>query len=308
MVKEVTEESSDWNVNWGRREAGNDGEEDENQFLNRDAENCPAAVSSLNSHYHKRPLVVEICSLARGNLMAILFLMLLLVVWLSLLVEPRSVATESKGNHETDSVINGESSSNKINITIPPKDDDYWNVPIDLKEKSTEPLEPEIGPKDENGETSSARDTTKAPSMMGKNQNRELKKTFHPTAVRQTSKNEDEFSLRYEPIHEKNAKAPAQNVTLAPPALGIPVANIWTLNISATMKAPLDKQVHPNLVFIKGVKVGGTSVAVALNQVAEQYNIKLATTHEQTFAYDGACRQGSIYFHHGWKAPWMEHW
>ena len=288
----------------GRRERGNGGEE--SHFLKDDVEHdhtsaavasSPSSSSSVHGDHLRIPIILEICSLSRGNLLAILFVMLFLIAAMSTtLVEPPSVTTESKENHETE-LVTGKSSI-VSDFTIPPSyvtDDDYWNVPVELEEKSTESLESK--PEEDEETESKAKNNMKTPRPTNKNRNK------HEDV-------EDEVALRHQPTREKKAKGPV-NVTQANPKLGIPVANIWTFNISATMKAPVDKQVHPKLVFIKGLKVGGTSIAVALNQIAEQYNIKLATTpkgYQQMFSYDGDCGHGSLYFHHAWKAPWMDRW
>jgi len=84
-----------------------------------------------------------------------------------------------------------------------------------------------------------------------------------------------------------------------------------SLRVNASRNAWTRK--HPQLVFIKGLKVGGTSVAVALNHVARAYGVKLQSTIDVRAARmgqihgQGRCEPAAMYFHHSDKAKWMEH-
>jgi len=69
---------------------------------------------------------------------------------------------------------------------------------------------------------------------------------------------------------------------------------------------------HPQIVFIKGLKVGGTSVAVALNRVAQAYRIRLQDTIDVRAAEFGYLHDApdcdtdrALYFHHAPRARWM---
>ena len=87
----------------------------------------------------------------------------------------------------------------------------------------------------------------------------------------------------------------------------------YMLAVNADSPGPEYHQArHPQLVFIKGLKVGGTSVAMALNRCAQHYHIKLATGFEDRAARRGtvspaAChaRNAALYFHHSRRAPWQ---
>ena len=69
---------------------------------------------------------------------------------------------------------------------------------------------------------------------------------------------------------------------------------------------------HPNLSFVKGLKVGGTTIAYALNAVAQHYNIKLARVSQKDnaqFHYHTDCsslKHGTLFFHHGFRNDWQQ--
>jgi hypothetical protein len=68
------------------------------------------------------------------------------------------------------------------------------------------------------------------------------------------------------------------------------------------------------LIFIKGLKVGGTTVAIALDHIARRFHIPLHAVAEGTnqqfvIKEPPVCVPGaSLYFHHGYKHDWMEEW
>lgn len=87
--------------------------------------------------------------------------------------------------------------------------------------------------------------------------------------------------------------------------------SIWGLNLQRTVPPNL----QPDLVFIKGMKVGGTSIALALNRVAAHYKIKLAKIYfdrnRQQNALVESCSMlhgGSLYFRHGYLNAWQKQW
>ena len=68
---------------------------------------------------------------------------------------------------------------------------------------------------------------------------------------------------------------------------------------------------HPNLIFNKGLKVGGTTISYSLNRVAEHYQIKIApVTKEENerFRFEvlpcSRLQEASLYFHHGYRNSW----
>lgn len=103
--------------------------------------------------------------------------------------------------------------------------------------------------------------------------------------------------------------------------LDMPRAN-WKQRTSSRTKSP-------QLVFIKGIKVGGTSIAYALDQVVRKYGISVVSSfHEivdsrtreklptrnkfstlierfQPVREDWVVRNGSIFYSHGFKNRWM---
>lgn len=88
---------------------------------------------------------------------------------------------------------------------------------------------------------------------------------------------------------------------------------VWDLQLPLPLPQSADENIqqHPHLVFVKGLKVGGTTVAYALNQVAKQYNVPLAKVTEtmnRKFGVKVSCEQFEMYFHHGYKNAWQEHW
>lgn len=68
----------------------------------------------------------------------------------------------------------------------------------------------------------------------------------------------------------------------------------------------------PSLVFIKGLKVGGTTLAIALDKAARRYNLTSATkvserTNSQPAVGTVPCLEPiKIWYHHGYKHEWME--
>ena len=88
-----------------------------------------------------------------------------------------------------------------------------------------------------------------------------------------------------------------------------PRRSIWQYEISLEVnKSRTDSQrKHPQMAFIKGLKVGGTSVAMALDHAARQYGIRLQSRvtesmNRQDILDQVHCVQGgSLWFHHGYK-------
>ncbi|KAH9258102.1 hypothetical protein BASA81_003665 [Batrachochytrium salamandrivorans] len=68
----------------------------------------------------------------------------------------------------------------------------------------------------------------------------------------------------------------------------------------------------PSLVFIKGLKVGGTTLAIALDKVARRYNLTSNTKiseriNTQAMVGQVLCNDSiKIWYHHGYKHEWME--
>lgn len=88
--------------------------------------------------------------------------------------------------------------------------------------------------------------------------------------------------------------------------------SIWDMTLPLPKPPSRHDQSHPHLAFVKGLKVGGTSVAFALNQVAKAYNIRFARETEghnrqPNFDVIGCSNQGwQLFFHHGYRNPWQE--
>jgi hypothetical protein len=87
---------------------------------------------------------------------------------------------------------------------------------------------------------------------------------------------------------------------------------VWGLNLQRTLPHPNTK---PGLVFIKGMKVGGTSVALALNQAAVTYKIRLAPVsfdhnklRNEQLPSCAITRGGTLYFRHGYQNAWEKQW
>ena len=91
-----------------------------------------------------------------------------------------------------------------------------------------------------------------------------------------------------------------------------PRESIWDITLPRNVTD--EEKFRPHLVFVKGLKVGGTSVAYALNRIADRYKIPLAHVHEggnRIYDYAVNCkdiRRGSLYFHHGYKNAWSLNW
>lgn len=87
---------------------------------------------------------------------------------------------------------------------------------------------------------------------------------------------------------------------------------IWSKEISLQVNHSRSDfmRSNPQLVFIKGLKVGGTTVAIALDNISRHYNIPpLRVKERQNRIVDTSnmpCNAGgSLYFHHGYRNPWM---
>ncbi|KAH9251395.1 hypothetical protein BASA81_010806 [Batrachochytrium salamandrivorans] len=127
------------------------------------------------------------------------------------------------------------------------------------------------------------------------------------------------FSTKRPLTHSPSTHFPTQSTSSPTPAIAIATAVVlpdndhWfsylphrpsKLNRSHTLfayefpnRTSRFQKSHPQLSFIKGGKVGGTSVVVSLDQAARHYGIALATEENL----------GSMWFHHGVKAEWMPH-
>jgi len=99
-----------------------------------------------------------------------------------------------------------------------------------------------------------------------------------------------------------------------PPGIdGEHAQSIWAHELSPSLSASRSDfaHKHPQLIFIKGLKVGGTSVAVALDHVARAYGIRLQSTVNANAARSGTlpdnvhCEKRALWFHHVMKAGWM---
>ena len=88
---------------------------------------------------------------------------------------------------------------------------------------------------------------------------------------------------------------------------------IWDLNLKkiSTGEEKIEPMTSPNLVFVKGVKVGGTSIAFALDHMAQAYSIrqaKVSFEKNQVFNYfPPSCKalRGTLYYRHGYRNPWQ---
>ena len=89
---------------------------------------------------------------------------------------------------------------------------------------------------------------------------------------------------------------------------------IWEYELSREVNASrtAGQRRRPQLVFIKGLKVGGTSIALALDKAARRYGIKLQDTVSSEDARRGVVAPNvpcnpdrSLFFHHASLAPWM---
>ena len=90
--------------------------------------------------------------------------------------------------------------------------------------------------------------------------------------------------------------------------------SIWQYELSLALNASRTdwQRKHPQLVFIKGLKVGGTSIALALDNAARRYHIRLQDSVNAEEARRGAlslstpCREDSaLFFHHAPLMQWM---
>jgi hypothetical protein len=92
-------------------------------------------------------------------------------------------------------------------------------------------------------------------------------------------------------------------------------SDIWSHEISlqlSTSRSDFERR-NPQIVFIKQMKVGGTSVALALDGAANFYNTTNFAPRVpqpsamQTLGLQVPCTQtGSLYYHHGFRSAWME--
>ncbi|KAH9257051.1 hypothetical protein BASA81_004872 [Batrachochytrium salamandrivorans] len=90
------------------------------------------------------------------------------------------------------------------------------------------------------------------------------------------------------------------------------VNSIWAKEISLQVNASRSsfERRNPQLVFIKTLKVGGTTVAIALDNAAKRYRIptyriREADNRTPKLSRMGCTYQASLYFHHGYRNPWM---
>ena len=99
--------------------------------------------------------------------------------------------------------------------------------------------------------------------------------------------------------------------TQAPTPRAKQVKTIWDMNL----KEKRSINPRPGVVFVKAMKVGGTSVALALNRVALHYKFKLATIPYELNKIRNhivpsceSLRGGTLYFRHGYKNSWQKQW
>jgi hypothetical protein len=119
-----------------------------------------------------------------------------------------------------------------------------------------------------------------------------------------------------DPVHPKSVHS-YEWFAHDPPGIDLNAStSIWSHELSLKLNASRDQfaRKHPQLVFIKGLKVGGTSVALALDNVARAYGIQLQDTVSLDAARKGAlpanvpcARDRSLFFHHAQKEAWMKH-
>jgi hypothetical protein len=71
---------------------------------------------------------------------------------------------------------------------------------------------------------------------------------------------------------------------------------------------------HPQIVFVKPLKTGSGSVAMALNNAVVENKIQhvmgVKEVYNREFRKELNCSTplGSIYFHHGFKNTWSKKW
>jgi len=260
-------------MNGNRRPEGVDGDERELLQKGLEEDGFPRDPTALTKTRCDLDQGVVVCSRSRSTFLVIAFLVLLFVAGvLTTLVQPRHNKTSSTETGE-DEVVNepGDDQTDHKKNQNYGGSDDYWSVPNEL--------EPHKDNKDD---------------------------AVLPDPPPDVILNEDEVAINHQPEREVN---PTTGDSTFSPTIPIkPVPKAWDLAFSPNMAVSSKLKQHPQLVFIKGLKVGGTSVAVALNQIANKYNIKLANPpqgSQQVFGYSGHCAGGALYFHHGWKSPWM---
>jgi hypothetical protein len=148
-----------------------------------------------------------------------------------------------------------------------------------------------------------------------------LEQVLSTTKV-QDNANIDEYAVNISLSHKQegdNQLPPDEELIEEPTgadSIPIPVTSsniaksIWDLPLSRDMRGKIEaeRSQYPQIAFVKGAKTGGTSVAVALNNAATKYGIRLASAplHVQFARRSmGPCTNGSMHFHQGYKNPWM---
>jgi hypothetical protein len=88
---------------------------------------------------------------------------------------------------------------------------------------------------------------------------------------------------------------------------------IWGQDLQ--QRSGMKANTAPGMVFIKGLKVGGTSIALALDHAARAYKIKLVPVPFELNKVANSKIQGcaithggSLYFRHGFKSDWQRRW
>ena len=128
-------------------------------------------------------------------------------------------------------------------------------------------------------------------------------------AEKQTE-NDDLIDIEQDETDE-NVQATDSPVTASTSPLFGKLQSIRELLPNLLAKNSTSPNLHPYLIFIKGLKVGGTSIAYALNRIAVHYKIDLApVTLRQNKAYGWGvgCQKihnSSLYFHHGYRNTWQ---